>query len=239
MQYESSDQVDTREVVGSEKPAPLALPLTVPSGPVAPMPQVAPHQVRPMPAAIPSRPGCVAAAAAVLFFLSMSSACRFSTALSDANIFGGVASFASSMLLFMTAVGLFRMYRWAVNLVLIYCVVWSGEFLGTQLISLSIINSYMTHPISRVMLFGVMVVLCLIVLILPSFVFWWFWRRRRDFGPHPIVESWGRSLYILALVIMVAGAASTLVDTNSTMPEQLEPQLKQLRQMDAEMYETW
>ncbi len=239
MQYESSDQVDTREVVGPEKPRFSALPLPIPAAPAAPLPQVAPPQAQSLPTAIPARPGCVVAASAVLFFIAMSSACRFSVALSDGELFGALASFASSMLLLSMAGGLFRMYRWAVNLVLIYSVVRIGEMLGALLIWLSLVNPYMTHPVSKIILLGTGLVLALGLLILPCVIFWWFWRRRRDFGAHPLVESWGRSLYVLAAVIMIAGSASALIDTNNTMPEELESELKQLRQMDAQMYETW
>ncbi|MBI5929346.1 MAG: hypothetical protein HY862_08565 [Chloroflexi bacterium] len=240
MQYESSDQIETREAMGPELPRPSALPFNGPSLPTAPVPPVDfPAQARPLPSAIPARPGCVMAASSVLFFLAASASCRFSEALSNGNLFGAFASFASSVLIFMIALGLFRMYRWAANLVLIYCVAWSVEFVGTQLISVSIINPYMTHPVSKILLFGVMLVMSLVVLMLPAVAFWWFWRRRRDFGRNPMVENWGRPLYILATVIMIAGAVSTLLDTNNTMPEQLEPQMKQLRQMDADMYNVW
>lgn len=240
MQYESSDQIESREVVGPEKPRFSGLPLPIPTtSAAATVPQVVPPQVQPLPTAIPARPGCVAAASAVLFFIAMSSACRFSVALSDGELFGALASFASSMLLLLMAGGLFRTYRWAVNLVLIYSVVRIGEMLGALLIWLSLVNPYMTHPVSKIILLGTGLVLALGLLILPGVVFWWFWRRRRDFGAHPLVENWGRSLYVLAAVIMIAGSASALIDTNNTMPEELESELKQLRQMDAQMYETW
>lgn len=236
MQHEFSDQIDSREGVEASPQRPLA----IPPMPMQPQPLFArPIPPQPLPMAMPARPGCVVAAVAVLFFISTTASCRFMAALGEGDIFSGFANFALSVLLIITALGLFRMFRWAANLVLIYTGVWSAEFLGTQLISLSIINRYMTHPVSKLMVYGVMAVLCGVVLIFPAIVFWWFWRRRRNFYSNPIVESWGRAVYVLAAVIMIAGAAATLIEANNTLPEQLEPQLRQLRQMDSQMHDSW
>lgn len=242
MQYESSDQPDSRQEIRREGLFPIGQSSGGSTSPILPNVSVNsayPHEAPPLPTALRKRPGCVMMAAAVLFYLGVLLLSQFGEAVTDGDTFSGFASLAMSGLLFVMSIGLLKMYRWAVHLVLIYSIIWFGEFVGRQLIWLSVINSYMTHPITKMMLFGVMAGFCLVVAILPAVVFWWFWRKRLEFAPHALVDSWGRLIYVLAAVIMMASVVSTLVDADSAVLDELEPRLKQLRELDADMYDQW
>jgi hypothetical protein len=211
---------------------------TVSSGPSGGFAQTPPVPLY-RPAAPLVRPGCVVATSAVFFFMAMTVSCRLISSLAENDLFGVLANFILGVLLVMASVGLIRMYRWAVNLVLLYCIAWSVEFLGTQLISLSILNQNLTHPMSKAVVYGAWFAVSATVILFPTAIFWWFWRKRRSFVGHPLVESWGRAVYVLAAVVMVAGVVASLISATQTLPDALEPQARDLRQIDRQMDELW
>jgi hypothetical protein len=242
MNYEYSDQVDMH-VVPMARPGPPPLPGQSPFPAMrSPVPAAAypPAPAAPRSPAEPLvRPGCVAATSALFFFMSTMASWRFIAALSESDAFGVLANASLSFLLVMIAIGLFRRYRWAVHLLLLYCVVWSVEFIGTQLVALSILNPHVNHPVTIVTLWGVWLGVAGAVLLFPAVGFWWFWRKRRYFIALPVVETWGRAVYALALAVMIAGAAQSVLDARRTMPDQLEPQIEQVEDVDRQMQELW
>ncbi len=180
--------------------------------------------------------GCVSAASFTLWMLAVLAVFGFFTSLATGDGLRALANGLETLLIGATAVGLRLRHRWSVYLVLMVCLMLGGELIASSVVlALEIVNRYLTHTASRVVVWGFIGFSHLTIIAVMSAIGWWFWRRRLRFLSYPPIEEWGYRLYLVAFVIAVAAIIADSAVTYYSLDELIRPYADEFRNLDQSM----
>jgi hypothetical protein len=174
------------------------------------------------------RPGCVTATALFFAGAALFATLGLAGSLVLADLIGIIGNMGQAILLTVTAIGLWFMYRWAVHLVILFCITNIIRLFLFPVVSYVIVDEWVHNSLARIIMivtWGGMVLLGVGVL---GWILRWFAKTRRFFLENDIFPQWEQSLYILAIVILVFD----LITSMTALPDLYESQRAQFEEID-------
>ena len=239
MLHEPGHQSKRTISLKANAPQSLASPVSssTPMAQAYPVPEIA--QPRPVPkyaqmpqtGAIIKRPGCVTATALVFFVMTITSFFGGLASLLFLDVLGFIGGIGSMFIFGLTGLGLWVMYRWGANLVILFAGASIIQFVLSTVYAMMIIDDYLQNKTAQFMLMLGYTLAQVFFIVILGGIWWWFAKTRRWFlinNLFPRSEKW---LYWVAIAVFSVRLLSVL----NSVPEQFELQRSQLERFDRDI----
>lgn len=231
--YQSKRTIPLDAKVSEPAPPNMSVPPIAPMYPFPGYVQPTPTQPYQQPATdtIIQRPGCITATALLFFVMAMVSSLGALGALVLLDPAALVLNLGTMVVYGLTGFGLWAMYRWGANLVILFCGTTILQFVGMIIYTMFIIDDFVTDGFAQAIFVVVFAGVVGFISLFLGAVWWWYAKIRRWLLPNNLFPQREKTLYWFALVIFGLG----IVAGTAAVPQAFEEQRAEFEQFNRDI----